>query len=71
MIAYKIKRPDCLNKSGYGIDVFDNTALIKSIDNFTDSKSDAEKIADLCNELQVEPCHLEDIIEDYLTDFII
>lgn len=35
----------------------------------TNSRADAAQLARLLNELQIEPCHFEDIVEDYLTDF--
>ncbi len=35
----------------------------------TSSRADIEALAALLNGLEVEPCHFEDVIEDYLTDF--
>lgn len=56
---------------GYGIDAILNNKIVKCIDNITDDKDDIEKIVALCNELELELCHLNDVIEDYLTDFSI
>ena len=65
LIFYKINQ----NNNYYGIDVFDDGNLIKSTCGITDVKTDAEKLVKLFNELEIELCHFEDIIEDYLTDF--
>ena len=53
----------------FGIDVFDDGKKIKSVCGITNLKTDAEKLVNLFNELNIELCHFEDIIEDYLTDF--
>ena len=37
----------------------------------TACREDIEALAALLNELEVEPCHFEDVIEDYLTDFTV
>lgn len=64
-----------LNKNNthleFGIDVFKDKKIIKSIHSISENKEDIEKIVSLCNELDIEMCHLDDIIEDYLTDFSI
>lgn len=64
-----------LNKNNtpleFGIDVFKDEKIIKSIHSISENKEDIEKIVSLCNELDIEMCHLDDIIEDYLTDFSI
>lgn len=65
LIFYKTNR----NNNEYGIDAFDNNNLVKSVCGITDIKSDAEKLVNLFNELEIELCHFDDIIEDYLTDF--
>lgn len=65
LIFYKINR----NSDEYGVDAFDDNILVKSVCGITDIKSDAEKLVNLFNELEIELCHFEDIIEDYLTDF--
>lgn len=53
----------------YGIDAFDDNNLVKTVCGITDIKTDAEKLVNLFNELEIELCHFDDIIEDYLTDF--
>ena len=64
-----------LNKNNthleFGIHVFKDEKIIKSIHSISENKEDIEKIVSLCNELDIEMCHLDDIIEDYLTDFSI
>lgn len=71
MIIYKI---NCLkNDRGeeYGIDAFSDGFLLKSVTGITDIYDDITKLRDMCNELEIEICHFDDIIEDYLTDFCI
>lgn len=71
MVYYKI---NCLKKDTgeeFGIDAFKNGVLLKSVDSITDIFDDIISIRDMCNELEIEICHLDDIIEDYLTDFCI
>lgn len=71
MVIYKI---NCLNKDAgneYGIDAFEDERLIKSVSGITDVFDDIIRIRDMCNELEIEICHIDDIIEDYLTDFCI
>ena len=65
MIFYKTN----FKNEEFGIDVFDDGKKIKSVCGITNLKTDAEKLVNLFNELNIELCHFEDIIEDYLTDF--
>lgn len=65
MIFYQINR---LNDE-FGIDAFNDGNLVKSVYGITDLTEDAERLMKLLNELNIELCHFEDIIEDYLTDF--
>ena len=37
----------------------------------SESRAEMEKLAALLNGLEIEPCHFDDIIEDYLTDFTV
>ncbi len=69
MTIYKL---NCIVKCShleYGIDVLHNGELIKSICSITDNKDDMVELKNICNEAKLELCHLENIIEDYLTDF--
>lgn len=54
---------------GYGISALKDKTPVKSISGIFTKKADAQAVADLLNGLEVELCHMEDIIEDYLTDF--
>lgn len=71
MLEYKLKCVECCSDNQYGIDVFEDGMLVRSVGKITENRSDIEKLADLCNELKIELCHLDDIIEDYLTDFCV
>ncbi|MEE1220092.1 MAG: DUF6514 family protein [Ruminococcus sp.] len=69
MIIYEINCTNCEYKTLYGINVLQNGLIVKSINCITHSKTDMQKLCDMCNKLKLEICHLDDIIEDYLTDF--
>lgn len=69
MVIYKINCFKNVTNSKFGIDAFENGMLIKSVEGITDIFEDITQIKDMCNELEIEICHLDDIIEDYLTDF--
>ncbi len=47
----------------YGVDVFQRVQSVPDI--FTDGQS-AEQFVNLCNQLQLAPIHLRDVIEDVL-----
>ena len=68
-MIYKINIMQFYSQNKYGINVFDGNTLIKSSDDITDNEADIAKLVDMCNELEIELCHFDDIIEDYLTDF--
>ena len=70
-IKYGINHNKNNTNPEFGIDVFKDKKIIKSIHSISENKEDIEKIVSLCNELDIEMCHLDDIIEDYLTDFSI
>ena len=52
-----------------GIILLDNGAEVFRIPKISENRRDIEELAALLNELKIEPCHFEDIVEDYLTDF--
>lgn len=43
--------------------------LIKSVSGISESFREMTELVEMCNELELELCQLDDIIEDYLTDF--
>lgn len=55
----------------YGIDSILDNHIVKSIPDITEDENEINKIVALCNELELELCHIDDIVEDYLTDFCI
>lgn len=69
MFVYKICAHTLDDKTEYGIVLVSENAVQKSAPRLTENKDDMEALARMLNELEVEPCHFEDIIEDYLTDF--
>lgn len=70
-IKYGINQNKNNSHLEFGIDVFDEGILIKSIPSISEDKKEIEKILSVCYELDIELCHLDDVIEDYLTDFSI
>ena len=55
----------------YGIALFEGETELQTIPKLSPCKEDIESLAAMLNELSIEPCHFEDIVEDYLTDFSI
>ena len=71
MLLYEYGCKESNSEPLYGINVFENGILVYSIEEITGSRSDILRLTNLCNELNIELCHLDDIVEDYLTDFCI
>lgn len=71
MLLYEYACKESNSETLYGINVFENGILVYSIEEITGSRSDILRLTNLCNELNIELCHLDDIVEDYLTDFCI
>lgn len=67
MVNYRVHCTDLYGE--YGISAFENEQTIICIERITNNRIDMEQLADMCNELELELCHLNDVIEDYLTDF--
>ncbi len=71
MITYKLNCTSDNEEYSFGISAFSGDKLIKSIFNVTENEGDIVKLIKIINELELDICHLDDIIEDYLTDFTI
>lgn len=71
MITYKMNCGTTKPHKEFGIDVLCDGNLIKSVYNITSNKDDMIVLANMCNELSLELCHFDDVVEDYLTDFCI
>ena len=63
MITYKLNHTPEDGFNTFGISAFCGKKLIKSVSGISES------FREMCNELELELCQLDDIIEDYLTDF--
>lgn len=48
----------------YGIDLFKNGAIARSVPDVFSDKSSAESLVSLCNSCKLSPLHLMDVIED-------
>ena len=53
----------------YGIDVIDKERTVRQYANLSDNAEEIKKLVILCNSLDIEECHIDDIVEDFLTDF--
>lgn len=71
MITYEINCDTNEPQNGFGIDVLCDGHLVKSVSDITSNKDDMIVLAKMCNELNLELCHFDDVVEDYLTDFCI
>lgn len=69
MLLYAINTMRTNNCIFFGITVFFNEKVIKNIPSLSKSKNDIENLVNMCNELKIEECHIDDIVEDFLTDF--
>ena len=66
MMEYFVLEEETDGAMTYGVALRGSTLAVPEL---TENGAAARQLAALLNELQVEPCHFEDIIEDYLTDF--
>ena len=69
MPEYQVSAHIHRNKIEYGIILFAGGKAVKSAPDLSENETDVRALAEMLNELAVEPCHFEDVIEDYLTDF--
>lgn len=60
-------------KISYGIalteKVDDRTIILRTISDISLLKNAVEQLVKLCNELYLDPIHLDDVIEDFLAEF--
>jgi len=52
----------------YGIDVYCNNEIVKSALNLFSEKEEAEKFAGICNELELDIVHFDDVVLDLLKE---
>ena len=52
----------------YGIDVYCKNEIVKSALNLFKEKEDAEKIVEICNELELDIIHFDDVVLDLLKE---
>ena len=69
MREYKLTTRQTSVKKEYGIAIFDCGSLIWDVPDLTDNKDAANSLLALLRETAAEPCHFDDILEDFLTDF--
>ena len=55
----------------YGIIIYKNKELLKYISDVSTIKRDVQDLVRRCNEEQLDPIHIEEVISDYLADSVI
>lgn len=71
MITYTVNCVAYGSRQAYGISAYENNTQIKSVPEISDCIEDINELVRLCNDEEIELCHMEDIIEDFLTDFTV
>ncbi len=71
MWEYRLIQYQADGLTEYGIALFCCGKEQRRIAPVSECRDDAERLTELLNGEQGEPCHFEDIIEDYFTDFTI
>lgn len=56
-------------RTGYGIEIVRDKAVIGRFEDITFSKEKINYFADVCNRCQVSPVHFNDVLENFLSDF--
>lgn len=69
MLLFRINTFLNNKNSSYGINVSDGERIVRQYKNISDNTDELDKLCKLCNTLDIEECHIDDIIEDFLTDF--
>lgn len=69
MITYKLNHTPEDGFNTFWISAFCGKKLIKSVSGISENFREMTELVEMCNELELELCQLDDIIEDYLTDF--
>ena len=69
--VYTVIQSDCqidgYKYTGYGICVKNmSTGESRSFSDISVSRKDIEELSDRCNRLQLDPIHIEDVIDDFL-----
>ncbi len=50
----------------YGVAVMEDGVALKRIDDVSLEKNDIVNLVNLCNELELSPVHIDDVIENFL-----
>lgn len=66
---YKLINNNSLFAVNYGVALYKRGKPVKSIPDITEDYDKAKKLVELFNDCKIEPCHIYDIVEDFLTDF--
>lgn len=69
MLLFRINTYSYNANITYGIDVIDEERTVRQYANLSDNAEEIKKLVILCNSLDIEECHIDDIVEDFLTDF--
>lgn len=55
----------------YGIALVKDGKTVACVPCLSADRAAVTRLTALLNELQIEPCHFEDVVEDFLTDFTV
>ena len=69
VIQYILIRSKPADSFTYGVALYEDGVCVGTLPDISDNKTDMEKLTALLNGEAVEPCHFQDVVEDYLTDF--
>ena len=57
---------DNIKYRSYGIDVFEENKLIRTVKDISLNKKSVDELVDKCNDLKVSILHIEDVIQDFV-----
>lgn len=69
MLSYAVNTTILDNCLFFGLTVILNDKIIKKVTSLSENKYEVENLVNMCNQLEIEQCHIDDIIDDFLTDF--
>lgn len=66
---YRLNRSVVYDENGKKHNTYGISYKEREVKDISTDKHKIEKLVNLCNELELSPIHLDDVIEDFLVDF--
>ena len=66
IVSTVIDHPEEGKTKAYGIKAISSDGAVCVIADVSARKEAVEALVALCNQMQLEPCHLKDVVEDFL-----